>query len=129
MRRQFEEWEIKPVLEVHGAVERMLRHDNILVYGPKETFGIYKNMGGRVVYFTIPTAEARQRSRRKVVGRKVYTDFLHSPNLKKISRTDFQVGLHCIRAEARALKLAVPEIYLGNRTNRYRRILQSLYDM
>jgi len=101
--------------------EKMFRHDSIMFYGPTQTFGLYKNTGGRVVSFTIPTEEARKPSGRKLIARQVYTDLTGNPKLYHVSQSEFLAGVKQLGAH--------PEIYVGNRTNRFRRIVGSIEEL
>lgn len=108
--------------KVLSIIQKMFRHDNILLYGHTETFGLYKNSRNRIIYFSIPTREAQQLSGRKIVARKLFTDFRYrSQHLKELSLQQFLAGT--IRLGTK------PEIYRGNRTSRYGHIVQSMENL
>jgi len=62
--------------DIETWTNAMFGNDTVLFYGREHTFGLYKKSNGQAVYFSIPTKEARKPSGRKIVARKVYTDFM-----------------------------------------------------
>jgi hypothetical protein len=101
--------------------DAMFTNDTILFYGPDQTYGLYKKLKGQVVHFAIPTREARIPSGRKVVARKVYTDFTGEPGLRFLSAVQFLEGINALDPH--------PEIYQANRSRRFRRVVRSVAEL
>ncbi len=96
----------------------MFANDTILFYAPDQTYGLYKKSKGQVVHFRIPTQEARRSSGRKIVARKIYTDFTGDPTLRSLSPEQFLAGINALGSH--------PEIYQANRARRLRRVVRSV---
>ncbi len=107
--------------DVTTWAEAMFANDTILFYGPDQTYGLYKKQKGPVVHFCIPTQEARKSSGRKIVARKIYTDFTGNPTLRHLSAMQFLAGINALGPH--------PEIYQANRSRRFRRVVRSVAEL
>jgi hypothetical protein len=107
--------------DIETWTNAMFGNDTVLFYGREHTFGLYKKSNGQAVYFSIPTKEARKPSGRKIVARKVYTDFMGDPNLRVLSGQQFLTGINGVGTD--------PEIYQANRARRFRRLVRSVAEL